>query len=100
LRQPAAQTAGMRPEVARARHLALERAELMRLTISASGHWRVESERAHGALLLEGDAADRPTPASMLITATGLCLHTTAAMWDPIRCVPADEIAASRERPR
>ncbi len=94
LRQPADPTTGPPEEVARARRLALERAEPLRLTISASGHWRVEAEPTTGVMLSEGEVKDsRRNGTSMLITAIGLCLPATSAAWDPVRCAPTDETA-------
>lgn len=87
--------------VARARALALRRAETVRFAMDADGAWR--AQRWEGARdeapLLAGRARAGARAPSLRITPLGACLLTDAGdarAWDPLACAPAGDPAGAR----
>lgn len=74
--------------VARARRLAVARAEPLTLSVLADGRWRVESARGAGALA-EGRLPAPQRAASISLSPLGACVPAAGGDWDPTRCAPA-----------
>jgi len=82
--------------VARARRLAVERAEPLALDVRADGRWRVASVRTLDATLLAGRIPAPQRPLSLALSPLGLCVPSDALAWDPARCEP---VAAATSAP-
>jgi Tfp pilus assembly protein FimT len=81
--------------VARARSIAVKRAESLELRIDSTGSWALTTERAAGERPIEEGEIAPVTGSSLAIriTPVGLCIlertsDPAAASWDVLRCGP------------
>ena len=88
-RAPTSRAGPFADVVARARRLAVERAEPLALAVRADGGWTLAAAREPATPLLAGTLGAPHRPVAIALSPLGLCVPDDAVAWDPARCAPA-----------